>query len=1115
MFREYIAEEDTKVFENFGDSNSQPIFRLDSKKVTGSYVHGMFVARSRPVIFKSQKIGKFPSPRLWTDEYLLRKFGNQKVKVQSSRSNEFSRYTQKEYSHFETMSFSKFLKNYNSPKRTSNYFLKEDVLKRHRFLTTVPKHLRIESELFKTGIEFQMGAGGQIGILSQANQEVFVCQIKGWRKVILYDPTQTDLLYPKRNIPLESQVNPVEPDLKKFPKFEKSKPVMGRLNAGECLFVPSNWWYFDILQKGKNIALTYIYLPHSLQYAKLDTSQEIIAQFQNRYDLGLTIEVDDAEKLDEKNASLFNRLLLDVSKQLIHQKHQEAKKELTSFKVDEIRALFKVLVDLSDFQKPLKILFDSNLVDTLTEIFKIMEKLLEKGLESHTQKFVQSYLCTLYNICSNDIGKPIIGAKFIFSFIKILNVEKYPAFCRRQSSENVSMLLKDSKVNKELFFSKRNHISILKSIVGSIRNAGDFGVQANSAEILYRLYLWKKLDQNKLKKIFHDFFDDDKVIEIFVEIRRNSYFLEDVRNFLNFCNKSMKDKAKIVTFKASSIQIGTYSKNPKFVDFGETSFSCYLPFPGTNDDDLLDIEYHNIRALRLGYKSQQLIIQLYHNIDSFEEFYDANDDNQIIAIPMNSNDLLHFKNIVSPKILLERKKNRETKVSTAGVLNVSIQTQELEKNVELTEKDDVSLNEISVDLSAPNPDILVNSDFAEEKEVQKNVVLETKESQTSFDQHNISKQVQTSFLPKSTEKTPKGKTPKKYSPKKDVTPKENHPAGSVSLQKPKKNESTEYDYSPNSTKESLRSTNRRKTLPTQLPRGKKMAIKRSKLPNTDDCSTEEDEEEVKITLKQKRKSTKYQEPELSKVFQTRTDDCVSPNLFEKKSALHDWDALVNSAKSENRTPNKFKSPGNIKKLLFPEPSDVDTTYGDFLQEKEKTARKRNFENISEDEGGDFSTIFAALQKAFYMKTQKRLKLADDVSAKTAESIKQKISALKESRVNERKQLYEQYLKESKEIQEKSAAQGRKLKASYQKFNAEISQQMKNHVDLANQLIKTKNSFQEKLKHSFEKDEFEKIKLEESLEEEISKMEKNLVSIEKDNTTVRRLTDFLVSENIEI
>jgi hypothetical protein len=60
----------------------------------------------------------------------------------------------------------------------------------------------------------------------------------------------------------------------------------------------------------------------------------------------------------------------------------------------------------------------------------------------------------------------------------------------------------------------------------------------------------------------------------------------------------MGDKIRINTFKTSSIQIGNYNKNPHFVDFGDTALSCLIPFPGTDEEDLLDIEYHNIRALR-------------------------------------------------------------------------------------------------------------------------------------------------------------------------------------------------------------------------------------------------------------------------------------------------------------------------------------------------------------------------------------------------------------------------------------------------------------------------------------------------------------------------------------
>jgi hypothetical protein len=126
-----------------------------------------------------------------------------------------------------------------------------------------------------------------------------------------------------------------------------------------------------------------------------------------------------------------------------------------------MRTLFKIILDFCEYEKPLKTLFDLKFVDVLAEIHKVMEKCIEKGLVPESQKFVSSFLCTLYNICTTEIGKPILGDKFLFSFIKSSTLESIPSFCRRQMAENVSMLLKDSKHNKDLFFSKRNHISVL------------------------------------------------------------------------------------------------------------------------------------------------------------------------------------------------------------------------------------------------------------------------------------------------------------------------------------------------------------------------------------------------------------------------------------------------------------------------------------------------------------------------------------------------------------------------------------------------------------------------------------------------------------------------------
>jgi hypothetical protein len=426
--------------------------------------------------------------------------------------------------------------------------------------------------------------------------------------------------------------------------------------------------------------------------------------------------------------------------------------------------------------------------------------------------------------------------------------------------------------------------------------------------------------------------------------------------------------------------------------------------------------------------------------------------------------------------------------------------------------EDVSLNlDLSKDLSvesnvqAPPLPPVQNVQITEKE---KTPEKETKEVQTSFNNHNPTKEVQTSFIEQLKE-TPKRQTVTK----KDSTPKENFPTASVSLEKPKKNMSIDSEFSSTNTSKEERTVKRRKSLPAQpVKQGKKrMAIKRSEIENTDDCSTDEEPvEKIKTSKPIPMKS--FSEFATQMNFES---EVPSPKIFGKKTELVDWDSLVNSKKKEKKN-SKMNESDNIKKLLFQEPSDIDTTYGDFLpaQENEKVSRKRTYDEIADSEG-DISKLLNALQKAFYVKTQKRLKLADEVSTKTAQVVQQKIEKLKEQRIAERNQIYENYSKASKEIEEKSAAQGRKLKASYQKFNAEISLQMKNHIELTSQLIQLKNECYEKIKQSIQKDEIEKVKLEKSLDADLSDMEKSLSDIERENSSVQRLADFIVSENIEI
>ncbi|XP_048580082.1 HSPB1-associated protein 1 isoform X2 [Nematostella vectensis] len=75
-----------------------------------------------------------------------------------------------------------------------------------------------------------------------------VAQIFGRKKWTLFDPMDTDNLYPTR-IPYEessvfSKVNITSPDYQAFPLFRKATPYEVILEAGDVLLVPKHWWHF-------------------------------------------------------------------------------------------------------------------------------------------------------------------------------------------------------------------------------------------------------------------------------------------------------------------------------------------------------------------------------------------------------------------------------------------------------------------------------------------------------------------------------------------------------------------------------------------------------------------------------------------------------------------------------------------------------------------------------------------------------------------------------------------------------------------------------------------------------------------------------------------------------
>ncbi|KAM9804994.1 HSPB1-associated protein 1 homolog [Neosynchiropus ocellatus] len=93
---------------------------------------------------------------------------------------------------------------------------------------------------------------GTKGANTPCHQDSYGCnlvlQVQGRKRWHLFPPDDTSKLYPTR-IPYEessvfSQVDVLNPDLRKFPAFQSARVHCVTLEPGQVMFVPRHWWHY-------------------------------------------------------------------------------------------------------------------------------------------------------------------------------------------------------------------------------------------------------------------------------------------------------------------------------------------------------------------------------------------------------------------------------------------------------------------------------------------------------------------------------------------------------------------------------------------------------------------------------------------------------------------------------------------------------------------------------------------------------------------------------------------------------------------------------------------------------------------------------------------------------
>lgn len=91
-----------------------------------------------------------------------------------------------------------------------------------------------------------IGARGNLSALHRDLAHNLHTVTAGAKRFWLLPPAQGAYVYPNppwRGVPNGCAVDPEAPDLDRFPRFARARPVVIHVHAGETLFLPRGWWH--------------------------------------------------------------------------------------------------------------------------------------------------------------------------------------------------------------------------------------------------------------------------------------------------------------------------------------------------------------------------------------------------------------------------------------------------------------------------------------------------------------------------------------------------------------------------------------------------------------------------------------------------------------------------------------------------------------------------------------------------------------------------------------------------------------------------------------------------------------------------------------------------------
>jgi ribosomal protein L16 Arg81 hydroxylase len=189
---------------------------------------------------------RWPARKRWTPEYLLGVLGDEKIEVMADRESD-PQYEINSNSHKKTMRFSKYIRHMLDAETSNDlYVVANNHLLESQAAAPLWKDFRLERRYLKPFKDRQQaflwyGPAGTVTPLHHDTLNVLFTQIVGEKQITLISPLETHCVY--NDMAVYSKVDPLSPDLDRYPMFASVRRFDVPVGSGDALFIPAGWWH--------------------------------------------------------------------------------------------------------------------------------------------------------------------------------------------------------------------------------------------------------------------------------------------------------------------------------------------------------------------------------------------------------------------------------------------------------------------------------------------------------------------------------------------------------------------------------------------------------------------------------------------------------------------------------------------------------------------------------------------------------------------------------------------------------------------------------------------------------------------------------------------------------